>query len=456
MKATIDVVSLFLVTLVFSAGCGSKGGNDGPSDQGHAGGQQSNVIGAAGGTVTSADQRVSVEIPPGALSVDTDITITETVGPSNGLVGPAYAFGPSGLAFALPVTLTVSYVSDQVPASLGEANLGLGVLTNGEWHPIDESTTDPSQNQVRAATLHFSVFGVIGRAMYISDTGANHRIVRVKDLTGDGWTTYDGTSESADLVHPLGMVATDGEKRLLITDWGSSQIIRITDMEGKDRMAFGRLGSGRNQFDHPAGIAVDSKGRIYIADRGNHRIVRIDDLKEEDNGWTTYGARGIGEAEFDLPSGIVVDRLDRIYITDWGNHRIVRISDMTGAEWVAIGSEGSDVGHFQNPAGITVDSRGRIYASDWGNHRVVRMDDLSGGNWNSVGSLGTGDGYFNHPAGIAVDPRGRIHVVDRENNRVVRMNSMAGDGWISFGSVGSEVGRFKRPVGIALAVEANR
>lgn len=445
MKTSSFVGPLLLVTLLLSFGCGSKGGGNDTVPP-------SNVVGVAGGTVASADQRVSVTIPAGALSSDTTITIEPAAGTFNGHVGTAYTFGPSGLTFTSPVTVSVSYAPEEIPASLGEANLGLGLLVNGEWHPIDDSTTDTAQRQVRATTNHFSVFGVIGRAMYISDTGPNHRIVRVRDFKGHGWKTYDGLDDP--LEHPLGMVATDAKKRLLITDWGNSRIVRINNMEGDGRVEFGVDGSGANQFHRPAGIAVDSKGRIYIADRGNRRIVRIDDI--EGSNWVAYGVLGSDTGQFQLPSGIVVDHKERIYVTDWGNHRIVRIDNMNGDGWTSVGTKGPDDLQFQNPAGITVDAQGRIYVSDWGNHRVVRMDDMSGGNWDSVGSLGTGDLNFNHPAGIAVDPKRRIHVVDRENDRLVRMDDMNGAGWITFGTTGPGEGQFQRPVGIALAVEANK
>jgi streptogramin lyase len=295
--------------------------------------------------------------------------------------------------------------------------------------------------------------------MYISDTGPNHRIVRVrdfKDFEGDGWTTYDKALE-----HPLGMVATDAKKRLLITDWGNSRIVRIDDMEELEPFVFGIDGSGVNQFHHPAGITVDSKGRIYVADLGNNRIVRIDDLDATENGWTTYDNVGKEpDRQLNSPAGIVVDHSDKIYITDRGNHRVVRMDDMDGVGWTSVGGTwGSEEWQFKSPAGITVDAQGRVYVSDWGNHRVVQIDDLgtTTSGWASFGILGDGEGYFNNPAGIAVDPLKRIHVVDRGNDRVVRMDDITGVGWIELGSTpGSEVGHFDKPVGIALAVEANK
>src|SRR5437868_14499704 len=65
------------------------------------------TIGAGGGTVSLAGG-IAVEIPPGALSRDTDITILrkwENVRPGSGVsaVSPVYELLPDGTTFDVPV-----------------------------------------------------------------------------------------------------------------------------------------------------------------------------------------------------------------------------------------------------------------------------------------------------------------------------------------------------------------
>jgi hypothetical protein len=62
-----------------------------------------------GGTVTSGSG-VSVAAPPGAVQTATTITVTQVVGPTppeaGNVVSPVYEFGPNGLVFAQPLTIT--------------------------------------------------------------------------------------------------------------------------------------------------------------------------------------------------------------------------------------------------------------------------------------------------------------------------------------------------------------
>lgn len=73
-------------------------------------------VGPQGGTVTSRDGGVVLTLPPGALSSATEITI-ETIDPEDlgdeweefraaGRIDAAYEFGPDGLTFATPATIT--------------------------------------------------------------------------------------------------------------------------------------------------------------------------------------------------------------------------------------------------------------------------------------------------------------------------------------------------------------
>ncbi|WP_437323690.1 DUF5050 domain-containing protein [Sorangium sp. So ce381] len=80
-------------------------------------GQQFSVD-AQGGTFTAEDG-FTIDVPPGAVSEDTVITIERIEEAPEGAVGPLYVLGPEGLTFARPITLTLP-ITVELKAELGE------------------------------------------------------------------------------------------------------------------------------------------------------------------------------------------------------------------------------------------------------------------------------------------------------------------------------------------------
>jgi sugar lactone lactonase YvrE len=239
--------------------------------------------------------------------------------------------------------------------------------------------------------------------IYVSEQ--EPRLHRLDDPRGASWTTFSLEQEAGRPRNKhLGCwVCVDRSGRIYFSDGAQHRIVRIDDISGTNRTALGVAGGGPRQFRHPAGIWVDDQDHIYVADVDNFRIVRCDDM--QGTNWMELGRYGSGEREFINPCGICVDHDGRIYIADQGNDRIVRLDDMRGTNWTAIGSFG--VGDEQRklyaPTGVSVDRAGRIYVTQCSsNHRVVRMDNMSGANWTVFGSGGIGAGQFASPMGIFV------------------------------------------------------
>ncbi len=118
-----------------------------------------NIKAATGGTVTAAG--FLLEIPAGALAVDTDIT----VGVSNGaglpsaasLVASVYDLGPNGTTFTKPVKLTI----DVDATKLGTKQPVVSYLAAGAWVSLTDSVS-ATGGKVTASTTHFTSFGVLG------------------------------------------------------------------------------------------------------------------------------------------------------------------------------------------------------------------------------------------------------------------------------------------------------
>ncbi len=135
---------LSLLTLALCVACGGDdtdgspdgSSRDGSSDTGtrdgesigDGGAQTSMEVGTDGGTITSADGRLTLEIPPGALSEATTIRI-QTRGPNDVAADladlmPVYAYSlfPSGLTFSEPVRVLLTADSGDVPLE-GPSNM---------------------------------------------------------------------------------------------------------------------------------------------------------------------------------------------------------------------------------------------------------------------------------------------------------------------------------------------
>jgi streptogramin lyase len=283
----------------------------------------------------------------------------------------------------LPIKFRIEHQSIPDVPWLAFGSLGSGV---GQFHSPEGISVDPD-----------------GR-IYVVDY-INSRIVRIDDMNGTNWTSYDTGFSS-----PQGL-ALDSSGRIYIANYNSGSIVRMDDMSGKNAISL----SG---FSFPVGIAINSAGQIYVANQGNSSIIRIDDMNGTN--WTTFGTTGSGMYQFAFATGIALDSSGRIYVADSNNSRIVRMDDMNGANWTTFGSAGSGVGQFQFIWGITFDGNDRIYVTDW-NGRIVRIDDMTGTTWTTFGSGGTGINQFDYPGGIAVDASGYVLVSDTNNHRIVRL-----------------------------------
>ncbi len=122
----------------------------------------SRAIGAAGGTLTSGDGRLSVTIPEGALSGTTTVSIQPISNHAPLGLGVGYRLLPEGVIFTKPVKLTFGY-DDALLAGAGEDFLWV-ITQNADksWSAVLRSTVDKGAKTVTAETTHFSDW-VVGR-----------------------------------------------------------------------------------------------------------------------------------------------------------------------------------------------------------------------------------------------------------------------------------------------------
>jgi uncharacterized repeat protein (TIGR01451 family)/MYXO-CTERM domain-containing protein len=282
-----------------------------------------------------------------------------------------------------------------------------------------------------------------GGPIYIADPG-NHRIVRVNDITGDGWRVLHQNRTGTDQLASPDSIAFGPDGKMYITD--QTRVVRVDDFTGNGWVSFGSQGNGVNQFTGLAGITVDARGHIYVADGANHRIASFDDMSGTN--WQTCCSTS--PPMLYVEDIAVDDTTGQIFYTDLNNDRIVRVDTMAGVNLKYFGTFGSGTGQFTSPRGIFVRG-GKVYVVDESNRRIVQMNtSLDGTGWATVSTNSSGTESFNGPRYVFVDSAGHLFVTDYRQNRVVELDGFGGATWTALGSMGSGVDQFSAPEGVVL------
>jgi len=158
MRTWMAMGTLAVVMALTWAACDS--GDDGSEPKTAAGDDVAQTVtAAAGGTVESPSGDAALVIPAGALPEDTEITIKGLDGaglPSPAdLGGAAYEFGPDGLQFTVPVTLSLT-LADKVPS---EKKAVLAVLDGDKW--VEVTGSGEKDGVVSGAVTHFSTYVIL-------------------------------------------------------------------------------------------------------------------------------------------------------------------------------------------------------------------------------------------------------------------------------------------------------
>jgi hypothetical protein len=120
-------------------------------------------VGPAGGTVSSADQSVTITIPAGALTTNTNIGIQPVSNTNLAGKGTAFRLTPHGQQFAKPVTIRYNYTAlkDSFAFPL---SVGLSFQDEaGVWQMPGNSTVDTAAKKVSYQTTHFSDWALMER-----------------------------------------------------------------------------------------------------------------------------------------------------------------------------------------------------------------------------------------------------------------------------------------------------
>jgi hypothetical protein len=118
--------------------------------------------GTAGGTINLAGGNVTLTLPPGALPNDIFLTVVPATnlpsGGPNPIPGTAWDFGPDGLVFDKPVTMTIKYDPANLPQGTDESELRIHKLVNGSYVQVDAGSVDVVNHTLSAPVNGFSIY----------------------------------------------------------------------------------------------------------------------------------------------------------------------------------------------------------------------------------------------------------------------------------------------------------
>ena len=114
------------------------------------------TVGAAGGTIQSPDGQITIDIPAGALTQDTEIGIQPIKNTAASGIGHSYRMTPHGKIFQKKVTVRFSYAKAERRISSTKALEVAYQNEKGEWTCIGGSVNDRVQKTISVQTDHFS------------------------------------------------------------------------------------------------------------------------------------------------------------------------------------------------------------------------------------------------------------------------------------------------------------
>lgn len=114
------------------------------------------TIGAEGGSITSADGRITISIPAGAVTSAQQFSVRPITNKNPLAIGDAFRIEPHGYQFNKPVSIQFSYDDEAIRKTIPEA-LGIAFQdSNGVWQAQGGVVLNKVQRTIKINTSHFS------------------------------------------------------------------------------------------------------------------------------------------------------------------------------------------------------------------------------------------------------------------------------------------------------------
>jgi hypothetical protein len=117
-------------------------------------------IGPAGGSIASPDGRITVDVPPNAVSGPVDFSIQPITNLAHGGVGSAYRLEPSGQKFAPPIEVSFKFDAQDLKGYRPETLAIAYQDPTGVWQSFRTVNIDQASKTLTVATTHFTDLSV--------------------------------------------------------------------------------------------------------------------------------------------------------------------------------------------------------------------------------------------------------------------------------------------------------
>jgi DNA-binding beta-propeller fold protein YncE len=196
--------------------------------------------------------------------------------------------------------------------------------------------------------------------VYVADSNNG----RIKKISSENVFLKDiGIGE---LLNPVG-VAVDASNYLYVSDEGGNKIFKFNPDGVKIiELGTGIAGSAVGDLNHPAAVTTDSDGNVLVVDSGNYRVEVFSSAGVP----RTFGSNGTGAGEFSSPYGIAVDAQNQVMVGDNSRNILQRFTQGgTYIDKLVTPETGKNI---LSPMGLAF-KNGFVYIAESSPHRIRKV-----------------------------------------------------------------------------------
>ncbi len=238
-------------------------------------------------TFSAQNSAVTVSVPAGALTQTRNITVAPAQSPPPNdrlMPGTAFEFGPNGITFSQPVTLTIKYDPSNLTGGSPEAGLQLYEVVGTSWRVVAGSSANLTTHTVTGNVSHFTVYGVLMQprvetiAINRDTTVQARATVQFSAALKDNeqqpltrpvtWTSSSPAIVSLDL-NGLATALLPGQSTITATSEGKSATATVTVVPGPPAILAIVAGDGQSVA---AGSAVPTLPAVKVTDAFGNAI----------------------------------------------------------------------------------------------------------------------------------------------------------------------------------------
>jgi hypothetical protein len=214
------------------------------------------MIDATGGSVTSADGRITLNIPAGALGTATTVSIQPITNTTPNGIGMGYRLEPEGTTFAMPVSLAFHLSTTEALAL--DSTFIATQHADGMWYSQPNQQRDNSALTVGVSTTHFSDW-TIAQTVTLNPPEAR---VRTSDATSFTAYILIVRQDEDELAQPGSEEIAVPQQTVLGSQLNATKIWSVDGVEGGNTQ-FGQV-RPPGSFTAPANVPTPNPSTVTL------------------------------------------------------------------------------------------------------------------------------------------------------------------------------------------------